>query len=173
MQNSNLKQSSSKTQNPHVSIALCTYNGDRFLQEQIESILLQTYVNISLVIVDDFSTDNTRLILSEYSGLSRCQIYYNDRNIGSTKSFEKCISLCTGDIIALSDQDDIWELFKIERMLGAHGDNTLLYHDSQLFSADDPGLSEKVSDTYNFVKGECNLSFIFKNCIPGHSMMFK
>lgn len=98
-----------------ISVALCTYNGETFIKQQINSILNQTLKVDEIVVCDDISTDNTIKIIQEY----RLQfpeifkIYINESNIGSVKNFEKAISLCTGEIIFLSDQDDIWELNKV------------------------------------------------------------
>ena len=84
-----------------ISIAMCTYNGERFLNEQISSILEQTYRNFELVIVDDNSKDNTINIIKEYQSKdNRIKLFQNNKNIGFLKNFEKAISLCRGDFIA-------------------------------------------------------------------------
>ena len=93
-----------------ISIAMTTYNGEKYLKEQINSILNQVYKDFELIICDDCSNDSTWEILTEYEQLDkRIKIYRNDQNLGFLKNFEKVISLCTGDYIATSDQDDIWE----------------------------------------------------------------
>ncbi len=103
----------------NVSVALCTYNNTEFLSEQLKSILNQT-VNLSeIVICDDASTDGTwQLILAwqqKYPEIIKA--IRNNSNLGYTKNFEKAISLCTGDIIFLSDQDDVWYEYKVEKVL--------------------------------------------------------
>jgi glycosyltransferase involved in cell wall biosynthesis len=157
---------------PLVSIAMCTYNGDRYLQQQINSLVDQTYPNIELVIVDDGSTDNTLRLLESYKATdTRITIHQNPQNLGYVKNFEKAISLCKGDYIALTDQDDIWELNKIEALVNNIGDAVLIYHDSILI--DNNG--EKIrlmSDLFNMYTGNSPLPFLFFNCISGHSMMF-
>jgi len=104
--------------NKKVSIALCTYNGERFLQEQLESIAAQTVVPFELVICDDVSSDSTREILEKFAANANfsVRLYFNSENLGFVKNFEKAISLCNGDIIFLSDQDDVWRTDKIEVM---------------------------------------------------------
>lgn len=88
---------------------MTTYNGEKYLHEQIDSILAQTIQNFELIICDDCSKDSTWDILSDYSQIdNRIQIFRNEENIGFKKNFEKALSLCQGDYIALSDQDDIW-----------------------------------------------------------------
>ena len=92
-----------------ISIAMTTYNGEKYLREQIDSILSQIYSDFELIICDDCSSDDTRKILSEYAKKDkRVKVFFNKNNLGFKKNFEKAINLCTGDFIALSDQDDIW-----------------------------------------------------------------
>lgn len=93
-----------------VSIAMATYNGEKYLREQIDSILKQTIQDFELIICDDCSTDTTWDILQEYQLQdARIKCYRNEENLGFKKNFEKAIMLCTGEYIALSDQDDIWK----------------------------------------------------------------
>ena len=92
-----------------ISIAMATYNGSKYLSEQIDSILSQTYSDFELVVTDDCSTDDTFSILSYYASMdSRIRIYENESNLGFRDNFAKAIGLCVGDYVALSDQDDIW-----------------------------------------------------------------
>ena len=97
---------------------MCTYNGARYLREQLDSIAMQTRLPDELVICDDRSTDNTEEIVKAVRGLSQAisgqALHVNDRNLGSVKNFEKAIGLCEGDIIALSDQDDVWHPDKLK-----------------------------------------------------------
>lgn len=90
-----------------LSVALCTFNGEKYLTEQLASIAAQSRQPDELVICDDQSTDATAEIVSIFHYLP-IRFYRNLSRLGSTKNFEKAISLCTGDIIVLSDQDDIW-----------------------------------------------------------------
>ena len=100
-----------------ISVALCTYNGEKFLKEQIDSILNQTQKVDEIVVCDDGSTDCTIEILKEYDRKypNIFHIYRNKVNLRSVKNFEKAISLCSGDVIFLSDQDDIWVSHKVEK----------------------------------------------------------
>lgn len=101
-----------------VSVAMCTYNGERYLKEQLVSISQQSQAVQELVVCDDGSTDDTIKILENFQKNIDIQvfIYQNSTNLGSTKNFEKCLNLCTGDIIFLCDQDDIWHKKKVEIM---------------------------------------------------------
>lgn len=92
-----------------ISIAMTTYNGSKYLQEQLNSILSQTEKDFELIICDDCSTDSTTEIINNYKKKdSRIHFFKNPVNLGYAKNFEKAISLCKGEYIALSDQDDIW-----------------------------------------------------------------
>lgn len=123
-------------ENSLVSIAMATYNGERFLREQIDSLAKQTYTNLEIIICDDCSTDDTWPILEEYARTdSRIQIFQNKKNLGTVKNFETAISKCKGAFIALSDQDDIWLSQKIEicmqhmlQTTAAHPDIPVLVH---------------------------------------------
>jgi len=99
-----------------ISIAMCTYNGAAFLSAQLQSIMAQTRPPDEIVVCDDGSTDNTRTLLEQFKAQSSIPITlcFNDQNLGSVKNFERAITLCTGDVIALSDQDDVWRTDKLE-----------------------------------------------------------
>src|ERR1700727_745441 len=103
--------------NPRISVAMCTYNGATYLREQLESIARQTRLPDELVICDDGSSDSTSEIVEEFArGVSfPIRFFRNAQNLGSTRNFEKAIGLCSGDLIALSDQDDIWMPEKLSR----------------------------------------------------------
>lgn len=98
------------------SVALCTYNGEKFIHEQIDSILNQSLKIDEIVVCDDGSTDQTQNILAEYENKfpNIFKIYINEKNLRSVKNFEKAISLCSGEITFLSDQDDVWKENKVK-----------------------------------------------------------
>ncbi|MEA5139322.1 glycosyltransferase family 2 protein [Arcicella rigui] len=96
-----------------LSIALCTYNGGKFLREQLQSLANQTLLPFEIVITDDCSTDNTEQIVEEFKDVLRIRFYKNPSPLRVNKNFEKAISLCKGDIIVPCDQDDIWHPEKL------------------------------------------------------------
>src|ERR1700687_1771638 len=98
-----------------VSIVLCSFNGAAFIREEIDSILRQTYAPFELIISDDASTDNTQQVLQQYERDSVVRIFYQKENIGLTKNFAFAAGQAKGDLIAFSDQDDIWMQDKIEK----------------------------------------------------------
>ena len=102
-----------------VSIALCTYNGERFLQEQLDSITNQTRLPDEVVVGDDGSVDRTLKILENWAKTVPfpVRIQANVENVGYTKNFEQTLLRCVGDVIFLSDQDDVWMPEKLEKMI--------------------------------------------------------
>lgn len=98
-----------------VDILMATYNGEKYLRPQIESILDQTFKDFNLIICDDCSKDNTWKILEEYAQKdSRIKIIKNEKNLGYNKNFEKLLGFVTSDYFMLSDQDDFWLPNKVE-----------------------------------------------------------
>lgn len=95
---------------PELSIALCTYNGERFLSEQLNSLNMQSRLPDELVVCDDGSSDRTLDILKRFSEHAHFPVYIhqNRARLGPSKNFEQAVSFCKGDVIALCDQDDVW-----------------------------------------------------------------
>lgn len=101
-----------------VSVCMAAYNGERYIVEQMKSILSQLSEEDELVIVDDASTDRTREYITEVSD-SRVHLLINDRNRGVQTSFERAFLSCSGEFILLSDQDDVWKHEKVSAILDA------------------------------------------------------
>ena len=102
-----------------LSVAMTSYNGEKYIIEQLESIRTQSWVPDEVIILDDRSSDNTVTLVRKYIEkyhLSGWQICVNDVNLGWKKNFLEAVKRTTGDIIFFSDQDDIWLTDKIEKM---------------------------------------------------------
>lgn len=124
-----------------ISIALATYNGSKFLQKQLNSILNQAMDDFEVVICDDCSSDNTMDILQDYANNdSRIKVYQNETNLGFKKNFERILSLCKGEFIAFCDQDDIWEPNHLEVLYKNIGDNDCIGANSLII--DENGISQ-------------------------------
>jgi len=159
---------------PLVSIALCTYNGEEYLREQLDTLVNQTYPNIEIIAVDDCSSDSTVEILDEYSKkVPNFQYYINDKNLGFTKNYEKAISLCNGEYIAIADQDDIWDLNKITLLKEHIGNNILIYAKSLMVNSN--GESLGYTSMHNRIPYSGNDPRIttFISLIWGHNMLFR
>lgn len=117
-----------------ISIALATYNGAQYLQEQLDSFVKQTRQPDELVVCDDNSKDNTVEILKTFSKNApfHVHIYQNETRLGYIKNFDHALSLCSGDIVFLSDQDDAWfpnKLEEIEEVLSRSPEAMLIIND--------------------------------------------
>jgi len=105
------------------SVALCTYNGEKYLAELLDSILSQSVSASELVVVDDCSTDGTVLLLQEYAArFPQLKLTVLEENLGPVGAFQLAIQSTTYPFIFLADQDDIWKSNKIESMLIAASD---------------------------------------------------
>jgi len=102
-----------------ISVALCTYNGERFLRQQLESLSIQTLLPSELVACDDSSSDGTLPILQDFANRSPfpVRIYRNSSRLGVVKNFEQAIAKCCGDLVALADQDDVWFPEKLKTII--------------------------------------------------------
>jgi glycosyltransferase involved in cell wall biosynthesis len=170
----------------NISIAMCTYNGERHLRSQLESIAQQTVSAGEIVICDDGSTDATLSIVGEFAqnALCKVRIYKNKQNLGYTKNFEQAIALCQGDLIALSDQDDIWYPHKLgvlqsvflkdERVGG-------VFSDGDIINADSASTGRTIWKSHGFNRKEqkemqCGngANVLFRhNVVTGMTLMFR
>ena len=108
-----------------ISVALCTYNGEHFICEQIESILNQALPVDEIVVCDDGSTDNTIQIIENLRNKTNIaiRVFKNEEKLGVSENFQKAIDLCHGDLIFLSDQDDIWQANKVQTFVDYFNSN--------------------------------------------------
>jgi glycosyltransferase involved in cell wall biosynthesis len=162
--------------NPLVSIVLGVYNGEKYLKEQINSILEQTYSSIELIITDDCSMDSTPNILREFAGkYDNVHVYFNEANLGLVRNFEKAVKHAQGEYIAFADQDDVWLPEKIQRLVDNIGDNMLIYADSAYIDAYGRPMNKKLSDYRNPTSGR-NLYIIDSESgiwVAAHAMLFR
>lgn len=107
-----------------LSVALCTFNGSKFIEQQINSILTQTVKVDEIIVCDDKSTDTTISILKKLQILHPSIVLFeNEINLKSTKNFEKAIQMCSGDYIFLADQDDVWNEHKVAKTIALFEQN--------------------------------------------------
>jgi glycosyltransferase involved in cell wall biosynthesis len=102
-----------------ISIAMATYNGARFIREQLDSLAKQTVLPTELVVTDDGSNDDTLTIVEQFAKQAPFPValHRNSKRLGYSANFMQCASLCRGELIAFSDQDDIWDQDKLRRVL--------------------------------------------------------
>jgi glycosyltransferase involved in cell wall biosynthesis len=168
-----------------ISVALCTYNGEQYLKDQLDSYLLQTVLPDEVVICDDCSTDDTLAILDKFKQLApfNVRVTSNQKQIGSTKNFEQAISKCNGDLIFLSDQDDWWDPQKIETLLtsfsGGVG-NAGVFSDAEIVDEHLQPLNNNLWNTIGFSSRQQNnfsgtnavKTLIKQNVVTGATLAF-
>ena len=111
-----------------VDVVMCTYNGEKFLREQLDSIVGQTYPIHRLIVQDDGSTDSTVEIVREYAARHPfIELYVNGRNLGFHLNFKTAVMRATADFVAIADQDDVWFADKIERQVSQIGDHNICF----------------------------------------------
>src|SRR5215213_2898715 len=138
-----------------ISVAMCTYNGAELLPAQLQSIITQSRPPDEIVICDDRSTDDTQALIKKFATDSPIPItlHINQQNLGSVKNFERAISLCTGDVIALSDQDDVWRSDKLERfetVLNSSPTAGLVFSDADVVDENLKPLNRRMWDEVGF-----------------------
>ncbi len=140
-----------------ISVALCTYNGAAFLELQLASIASQTRPPDEIVICDDGSTDATLTIAESFRAKAAVpvRIFANPENLGSTKNFERAISLCDGEIVALCDQDDVWlpqKLSRLEAEFRARPDAAFVFSDALVVDLHRQALGYRLWEAVGFTR---------------------
>ena len=157
-----------------VSIAMATYNGEKYLSIQLDSLINQTYPNTEIVITDDCSTDNTIAIIKEYQiKYPFIRLFKKVVNTGVTKTFEDSVRESKGKFIALCDQDDIWELDKITILMKEMGAEDAIYSNSILVDADGELLNKDFNSVMKLRSYYSGVPFLLANCVPGHTILMK
>lgn len=147
---------------------MAVFNGEKYLREQIDSILPQLGETDELIISDDGSTDNTLKILDEYNDIRIKVLKFNGRNI--IKNFENALTHSSGEIIFLADQDDIWYSSKVPECLKYLRKYDLVFSNVDVFRDD-------IADMELFYSKKGTKTGIFRNLIKnnyiGATMAFK
>lgn len=160
-----------------VDILLATYNGEKYLREQIESILNQSHKDFRLLISDDCSKDLTRTILEEYKNKdSRIEIFFQENNLGVVKNFEFLLGKVEANYYMFSDQDDIWKENKIEKSLSKIEEGfDLVYSDLEVVDENLNVIYEsywKLKGIYDKIKKYNNFNSLYlNNFVTGCTMI--
>lgn len=169
-----------------ISIAMCTYNGERFISEQLESIAQQSLLPDELVVCDDGSTDRTLALVEDFSRRVGFPVHLhrNDDNLGPSKNFEKAIGLCSGEVIVLSDQDDVWLPSKLERIINvflSRPDVGIVFTDAELVDDELRPMGLQLWNSVRFTgsqqqtirKGGAEKVLLKHNVVTGATMAFR
>ena len=131
-----------------ISVALCTCNGAAYIGHQIASILNQSALVDEIIVCDDSSTDSTMAIVNDYARRAvvpiRCHV--NEPRLGVCANFDRAIGLCSGDIIFLSDQDDIWLPEKVEKTIewfDSHEDKEVVFSNGYYMDDDEKAFTSR------------------------------
>ncbi len=166
--------------NETIDILLATYNGEKYVKQQIDSILNQTYKNIRLIISDDKSKDNTVEILREYEKIdNRVIVYVQETNLGYIKNFEFLLSKVENEIYMLSDQDDYWLPEKVEKTYSKlkQEDADLVFTDLEVVDQNLETMFPSFNDYMKLTRkiNKCKdykMQYLY-NCITGCTLMSK
>lgn len=155
-----------------VSIVLGTYNGEAFLEEQLRSLLAQTYPHLEIIAIDDCSKDGTVRILQDFASRDpRIKVILNEKNLGFIRNFEKGCKLSSGEWISLCDQDDYWYPDKVTKMVDAIGDHPMIYCDSELCDQDLKPNGKRISDLVRYQPfDDCRQLCVFSR-MYGHATL--
>jgi glycosyltransferase involved in cell wall biosynthesis len=153
-----------------ITVCIATFNGEKYIKEQLDSILSQIGLNDEIVISDDHSKDKTLNIIGSYND-KRIKIFINKNKKGYSKNFENAINNANGDIIFICDQDDVWMENKVKVMLKALQKSPLVVHDARIVDGNLNLLNESHFNLYD-VKNGFWINFL-KTRYIGACMAFK
>ena len=143
---------------PKISVAVATFNGEKYIKDQIDSILSQLDENAEIIVSDDSSTDKTIDILHSFND-ARIKVFFNSENKGPIFNFENALKRTSGDIIFLSDQDDIWLPEKISTTKKYLEEYDLVVSDCKVVDEDLRVLYDSMYARHNSGKG------VYKNLV--------
>ena len=152
-----------------VSVCIATYNGEKYLRIQLESILSQLGRDDEVIISDDGSKDNTVAIIESFNDY-RIHIYKNNNSHGFVGNFENALNHAEGDYIFLSDQDDIWLANKVSTILPLFKTYDLIVHDAEIVNGDGMSLNKNYFSTLH--NGHGFLKNLYKSRFLGCCMAF-
>jgi len=154
-----------------ISVCIATYNGEKYIKEQLDSILSQLNINDEIIISDDHSTDRTLDLIRKFED-PRIKIFLNTNQKGYSKNFENAIRRTSGDIIFICDQDDVWMKNKVDVMLKALLNAPLAMHNASIVDENLSSINGSSHfDLYHVKKGF--LKNFLKTRYIGACMAFK
>jgi glycosyltransferase involved in cell wall biosynthesis len=159
-----------------VSVALCVYNGERYLREQLDSLLAQRDVRFEIVAIDDGSSDGSVAILEDYARRdARLRVFADSSNRGHAARILEAFALCRAPWIAPCDQDDVWAPSKLRQLLdtAARAGTDAAYSDSMLCDATGRPTGRRLGSIMAMREGRKPLELAFQNTVSGHAMLFR
>jgi glycosyltransferase involved in cell wall biosynthesis len=135
-----------------ISVCIATYNGEKYIKDQLVSILHQLRDEDEVIISDDFSIDNTLEVIKSFND-ARIKVFMNTKEKGFTRNFENALEKAQGDIIFLSDQDDIWMPNKVNVCVIALKNSDFIVHDGHMVNKNIDILNESIFKFRNVKNG--------------------
>ncbi|RYX91745.1 MAG: glycosyltransferase family 2 protein [Comamonadaceae bacterium] len=171
---------------PTAGVAMCVYNGAKYLREQLDSIARQSELPRSMVVIDDGSSDGSWELLTDWAAKSpfAVHLHRNTTNLGVVKNFERAIGMTSEDVVFLSDQDDVWRRNKIATFLDAFSarpDVQLIHSDADLIDSEGRPLQRRLFDTLLVTPreralvnaGQAYRVYVKRNLVTGASCAFR
>lgn len=164
-----VSMNTSATQAVRISVVMCTCNGERFLKEQLDSIMAQELAPHELIIQDDASTDSTPDLLRAYAEThpNTVRLFFNEERLGFNRNFHTAMLRATGTHVAIADQDDIWYPQKLRRQADAIGGADVC------FSAYDRDPAYSAHPVRHVCPSGDLAGLVFSNVIPGHTLLVR
>ncbi len=169
-----------------LSVAMCTYNGEKYLDDQLRSLEQQSRPPDEVIVLDDGSTDSTTDMLDAFASRApfEVQLSVNPQNLGTTKNFEAAIRKCTGGVVALADQDDFWlphKLGRIEQEFLARQDIGCVFTDAEVTDGHLESLGYNLWSVAGFCRreyarlqeGDGLAVLLRRNVVTGATMAFR
>jgi glycosyltransferase involved in cell wall biosynthesis len=158
-----------------VSIIVATYNGEKYLLQQLQSLAAQTYKDLEIIICDDNSSDGTKTIIEDFASKNKnVSFYFNTKNLGVNQNFEQGFLRATGEFIAIADQDDIWLPNKIEEQMKLFTEEEIvLSHSASVhFSGNILPVKKRNNSTLPFTGNDVK-KLLLRNSVSGHNIIFR
>lgn len=153
-----------------ISVVLAAYNGGKYIQEQVASILPQLAEGDELIVSDDGSSDNTLQVLDDFND-PRLKVVRNEGKHGIVRNFENALKHVKGDFVFLSDQDDIWMPNKVQECLKVLENALLVVHDLKFLYADGTITTEGFFKSHG--SGPGFWKNLYKNSFMGSCIAFR
>lgn len=165
--------------NPTLEVIICTYNGSRYLEQQLDSILNQSVTIDKISVYDDNSSDETANVLKKFKNKHKnFSVYQNPVTLGYNRNFEKALQAATCDLIALSDQDDYWHKDKLKNQIKAIStfDCSLpfiIHHDLRLINEKNSIIhpSFMTFRNYSYLKDINPINIVYQNGVMGNTIL--
>lgn len=162
----------------HIAILLATYNGEKYLREQMESLLTQKKVTTKIYIHDDFSTDGTKKIIEQVSSQfpNRVIMINSSHSLGVVKSYQFLLDNVDADFYLFSDQDDVWDENKVSEEIFLlkqfEGIPSLVYSDLEIVDSKLNVLSQSMFRSMNVINTDKTAMLLTQNVITGNTVAF-